>query len=451
MKKVVIIGGGPAGLSAAYLINKKYPETKVKVFEKAGIFGGCGRTESNGNIVFDMGPHYFYTNNQRVMNFFYEIMNKDQFIACYKNALISTLGKYFDYPIRLNANSIINLGSRIFKVGITWLLRKRCTSHANLEDYFIHNYGTELYRLFFEKYTQKVWGFHPSNLPYDFLGQRIEKDGLIDILRNTFSKKRYAFADTDNLEEFFLRHFLYLPNGSGQFWDELIRKCDKNVEFVGDVNVTNIDCKTCTVTYEIGNDRYEEKYDNIICTNPLDETLEYIGADEKYKNLFKKYMVFRSLIFVNLEVSDIFIKNYDYRKVHYIYLHDDNLLTGRITFYSNWSDKMAQDGKVSCCLEYYCNPDDSKYNLSDDEVYNIALKDMLTAQFIESDKQVYSYAIRRFPKCYPITLDKTERSTVVNFVEKQGINLIGRMGRHEYISMAKCIEQAINLCDKMVD
>ena len=108
-ENVIIVGAGPSGLSTAYFLKKRNRCLNVTVLEKELLIGGLGRTEDNGRIRFDMGPHYYYTTNKRVMDFFTEIIGKDGFVENYKNALISTLGKYFDYPIRLNFKSVYNL------------------------------------------------------------------------------------------------------------------------------------------------------------------------------------------------------------------------------------------------------------------------------------------------------------------------------------------------------
>lgn len=442
---IYIIGGGPAGLSAAFFLGQKYPEHQIIVLEQTDSLGGVCRTDYADGFRFDMGPHYFYTTNRDVLNFFYKIVDEDTFITCYKNALISTMGKYFEYPIRISYDSLKNLGGKVWKIGFTWMIRSLHKSTTNLQDYFIQTYGRELYHIFFEKYTEKVWGCHPRDLPYDFLGSRIEKDGLMDILRNTIRGKKSRKESMDDLSQFFLKHFLYLPYGSGQFWDELLSKLSDNTTIIRNANVRKVITETKTILYSDACGEHESLYRNILCTCPIDETLEYIEASMELKNKARNYLIYRSLIFVNLKIDGLSICNHEEDRVHYIYLHDENIRSGRLTIFSNWSSKMSDDISSSCCLEYYCDLEGELFKTSDESIVKIAILDLINGGYINDEKQVLAFEIRKFPKCYPIVLDKAVRSEIQDYIEKKGVRIIGRMGRHEYISMAKCIEEAMEL------
>ena len=307
-----------------------------------------------------------------------------------------------------------------------------------------------MYHIFFENYTKKVWGIHPSELPFDFLGQRIEKDGLIDILKNTFvAEKKLKSVTRDNLEQYFLRHFLYPHKGSGEFWEKVKGVLqEQGVNILTNVDICRIDPEKKHVEYYKDGKSDNISYDRIVLTNPLDETLKFIGEEESLRNAFSSALRYRSLIFVNLELENVHIEKENVNKVHYIYLHDKRVVSGRITFFSNWSSEMSMTENASCCLEYYCDINDDLLNEPDELLKEKAFADLKNGKYISDENQIISFEVRKVSKCYPIALDKSVRENVIHAVEEKGITLIGRLGRHEYISMAKCIEEAMTFAEE---
>lgn len=438
MKDVVVIGAGPTGLAISYFLLKKYDDINIHILEKENYLGGLGRTETNGRISYDMGPHYFYTTSRQVYDFMNEIMG-GKFLERCKVALIYNSGKYYDYPVRLNIRNMRNLSHELLSVGLSYMMKWTYCNKRNLEDYFIRVYGKKLYHIFFEDYTQKVWGLHPSDLPYDFLGGRIERDGIIDILRQTFFRQKNK--SKDNLEDYFLYNFLYPQNGCGEFWNKVVYRIEKvGGKIEKDAEIEEIRSAEKIIRYN----SKEAHYDLLICTNPVVDTIEYLGLDKKLKHEFEEATAFRSLIFVNIEIENMKIGSEKIDDVHYIYLHNKDIVSGRVTIFSNWSSNMTKTGASSCCLEYYCDINDDLLLRKDAEWIEVAIQDLMNANFIEKKEQILSCSVIKAPRCYPITLNHAIKDEVISEIEKNGIKTLGRMGRHEYISMAKCIEEAMD-------
>lgn len=362
-----------------------------------------------------------------------------------KNAKIYTWGKYFDYPVKLNLNTLKNLGLfNIFFCGFSWLFRFFHTKKISLEDFFVSQYGKGLYQKFFRDYTFKVWGRYPECLPYDFLSQRVERDGLVDIIKNTFSFAQKFFGNNnDSVNDFFQNHFLYPRHGSGEFWERMAAKIP-DVDIKHNVQIQNI--RDGYVSYKISGNEHKINYDYLVCSNPLSETLSYMGN----KNF--RPSEFRSMILVCMEIKNLSIGNGLDKNLHYVYLHDENIKSGRLTIFSNWSEEMTADKlNASCGLEYYCDFESDFWNLSDSQLRDIAINDLLALGYIKSRVQIIDFSIEKIKHAYPIISDRKEISIRVNELESEKIFSIGRLGRHEYKSMAKAMEDAIDTARRIFE
>lgn len=411
----------------------------------AKILTEGGTTHSNKNFSWDLGPHYYYSLDKDVLDLYKELFpDNDSMLLIRKNAKIYTWGKYFDYPIKIDLKTLKKLGFfNLFFCGFTWLLRCFHKKKYSLEDFFVGQYGRGLYKNFFKDYTHKVWGRYPEYLPYDFLSQRVERDGIIDILKNTFQFAKKFLKSKDSINDFFQNHFLYPRCGSGEFWQRMTAKIP-DVKIEHDVQIENI--KDGFINCKISGIEHKINYDYLVCSNTLQETLAYL----KNKNL--PLTEFRSLILICLEVKDLSIGGGLEKNLHYIYLHDKCIDAGRITIFSNWSKNMVVNKQnASCGLEYYCDFKSNLWNLSSTQLQSLAVNDMLKLGYIKSENQVIDIVIEKIKYAYPIISDREKISDCVKNLEKQKIFSIGRLGRHEYKSMGKAMEDAINTARRIYE
>ena len=236
LQRVIIIGAGPAGLTAAYELSKFPDKFKVIVLEESSSFGGISKTvEHNGNRM-DIGPHRFFTKVKAVEEWWKNLMpladisSPDEKILLKKNRFtrIFFRGKFYDYPVKLNATTFENLGfGEMLKVGGSYfksLLFRR--KENSLEDFFINRFGKKLYSMFFEGYTEKVWGRHPREISTEWGAQRVKGLSGIAVLKNIIYK---ALNITPKKIETSLANTFYYPKfGSGQLWELVANKSEKN-------------------------------------------------------------------------------------------------------------------------------------------------------------------------------------------------------------------------------
>ncbi|HBG49032.1 MAG TPA: hypothetical protein DDW90_05935, partial [Cyanobacteria bacterium UBA9971] len=236
-KKVIIIGAGPAGLTAAYELLEKTDMIPV-IYEETNIIGGISRTvDYKGNKI-DIGGHRFFSKFDRIMNWWANILpfqassqddsEKTDNIMLIRNRVsrIFFLGKFFDYPISLNFKTMLNLGIfRIFKMGASYLKIKvfPIKNEKNLEDFFINRFGKELYSTFFKDYTEKVWGIPCNEINADWGAQRVKGLSISKAVLHFLLKplKKATSVNQKNVETSLISQFLYPKYGPGQLWEQV--------------------------------------------------------------------------------------------------------------------------------------------------------------------------------------------------------------------------------------
>ena len=256
-EKIIIIGAGPAGLTMAYQILKKEKDNyDVVVLEETSEIGGISKTvKYNGNRM-DIGGHRFFSKDERVMNFWKELMpiqGKDSIddkllnrkkqlaeggpdpekednvmLLRHRVSRIYYLKKFFDYPISMKAETFKNMGlGRTVKAGFSYLKTifvKR--EEKSLEDFYINRFGKVLYSMFFEKYTEKVWGRHPSEISADWGAQRVKGISISAVIKDMFHKL-FGSKNKENTETSLIEEFWYPKYGPGQLWETLATKVEE--------------------------------------------------------------------------------------------------------------------------------------------------------------------------------------------------------------------------------
>ena len=502
MKHVVVIGAGPAGLTAAYeLLKRTQPgaaarsstdagsgagaaaktspaaeEYQVTVLEESGKFGGISRTvEYHGNRM-DMGGHRFFTKDKSV-NAWWDAMlpkqgapaaddimlnrratlteggpdpEKEDRVMLRRNRVsrIFFNGKFFDYPITLKAETFKNMGLGTTVVaGFSYIksaLFKR--EEKSLEDFYIHRFGRKLYSMFFEHYTENLWGRHPSEIDPSWGAQRVKGVSIRAVLKNAIEKslgKANRKVETSLIEE-----FSYPKLGPGELWDvtaEEIRKLGGTILLNSRVTkiVKNKDNVITEIGYENDGDFKTLPADIVISSMPIRDLVggmndvpadpARIAAGLPYRDYMTLGVLIPHLNLVNstgtATVGNIVPDNW-------VYVHDRTVTMGRFQIYNNWSPYLVKDLEhtVWMGLEYFCTEGDKMWSMTDEEFAQMAIKEMVTLKLINSTDEVMDCHVERVKKAYPAYFDTYEEmDKLVEYLNTiPNLYCVGRNGQHRY-------------------
>ena len=475
-KKVIVIGAGPAGLTAAYELLDKSKDYAVIVLEESDTFGGISRTVNYKGNRMDMGGHRFFSKVSEVNEWWEKMlptqgkMPKDDVQLGRKSSIIKGgpnpektdrvmlrrnrlsriffKNKFFDYPVSLKMETLKNMGfGTTIVVGFSYLksaLFKR--KEKSLEDFYINRFGKKLYSMFFENYTENLWGRHPSEISPEWGAQRVKGLSIIAILKDMFGKifkKKNRKVETSLIEE-----FAYPKLGPGQLWEltaeEIIKKKGeiiKNAKVVG-IHKNKKGLLT-GVTYIKDGKNIKVEGDYIISSMPIKDLVE--GMD----NVPKKYLKiasglpYRDYMTVGVLIDHLNLKNETRIKTignivpdDWVYVHDKNVKMGRFQIYNNWSPYLVKDIKhtVWMGLEYFCNEGDEMWSMTDDDFAKMGIQEMITMNLIDSEDNVLDYHVERVKKAYPAYFDTYEQIDDLREYLNTITNLycVGRNGQHRY-------------------
>ena len=479
MKKVVIIGAGPAGLTAAVelLKTKKY---KVIVLEESNYIGGISRTvEYKGNRM-DLGGHRFFSKSDIVNDFWKKIMpvqgkksyddkklkrqsktikngpdpeKIDKVMLLRKRiSRIYYNHKFFDYPISMKLETIKNLGFvKTFISGLSYLksiVFKR--KETSLENFYINRFGKKLYSIFFEGYTEKLWGRHPSKIDPSWGSQRVKGLSIIEIIKNMLhiSKKK----ETSLIEE-----FMYPKYGPGQLWEEVSKQVENNGGIIYK-NHKVIEVKTSknsikSVICDTGNSKKEITGDIFISSMPINDLIGGMSNTPKDIKDVALNLPYRDFVTVGLLVKKLKLKNETDIKTFnaippdcWIYVQDSKVKLGRIQVFNNWSPYMVKDveNTVWIGLEYFCKEGDSFWNMTDEESKKFAVDELVSMGIIDKD-DVLDFHREKVKKAYPAYFDSYDRiDVVIDYLNGfDNLYCVGRNGQHRYNNMDHSMLTAI--------
>lgn len=475
-KKVLIIGAGPAGLTAAYELLDHSDDYEVVVFEESNTFGGISRTvEHNGNRM-DMGGHRFFSKVDAVNEWWEKMMPtqgalaKDD-VALHRTATVVAGGpdpekedrvmlkrnrlsriffnsKFFDYPISLKFETFKNMGlGTTIVVGFSYLKSAIFKRKENsLEDFYINSFGKKLYSMFFENYTENLWGRHPSQIDPSWGAQRTKGLSIFGILKDSLGKVfkvKNRKVNTSLIEE-----FSYPKLGPGQLWevtaDEVQKKGGtiyKNAKVVGvRKNADNI---ATGVVYEENGVKKEMDGDYVISSMPIKDLVAGINdVPEKYADIAAG-LPYRDYMTVGVLISKLNLKNKTKIPTmgnivpdDWVYVHDRNVSMGRFQIYNNWSPYLVKDVEhtVWMGLEYFCNEGDSMWSMSDDDFAHMGIREMITMKLIDDESKVLDYHVERVKKAYPAYFDTYDQiDELRNYLDTiPNLFCVGRNGQHRY-------------------
>ena len=475
MKHIIIVGAGPAGLTAAYELSKFPNEYKITVIEESNCFGGISRTvEHNGNRM-DMGGHRFFSKVPEVNEWWEKMMPTQgtpakDYVVLGKNCSVKSggpnpentdrvmllrnrlsriffRGKFFNYPISLSLATIKNMGFfTTFEVGCSYIKSAIFKRKENsLEDFYINRFGKKLYSMFFESYTENLWGRHPRNISPEWGAQRVKGLSIVAILKNMLGK---VFHTTpQKVETSLIEEFAYPKLGPGQLWEITAAESKKNgVEIIMQAKVTKIHKdgnKIIGVTYEKNGESKNLNGDYLISSMPLKDLV--IGMNDVPQNFYDiaKGLPYRDYMTVGVLVEKLNLKNETDIKTmgniipdDWVYVHDKKVKMGRFQIYNNWSPYLVKDieNTVWMGLEYFCNEGDEMWNQDDEEFARAAFEEMVKMNLISSVDAVKDYHVERVKKAYPAYFDTYAQIEELREYLNAIPNLfcVGRNGQHRY-------------------
>lgn len=476
MKKVLIIGAGPAGLTAAYELLNRSDQYEVVVFEESDSYGGISRTANYKGNRMDMGGHRFFSKvpevnawweqmmptqgkpsfDDRVLHRSYRIKEggpdpeKEDLVMLIRSRLsrIYFKGKFFDYPVSLKPATLKNMGFfTTIAVGASYLVSRIHKRPENsLEDFYINRFGKKLYAMFFENYTENLWGRHPREISPEWGAQRVKGLSVTVILKDILQKgfrKKNKLVETSLIES-----FAYPKLGPGQLWDN----CAEEVVHKGgtihkNTKVTKIlkdnRNRVTGILYEREGYSCLESGDYVISSMPIKDLVAGMENVPKQYAAIAAGLPYRDYMTIGVLVKQLKIQNSTKIKTlgnsipdNWVYVHEKKVKMGRFQIYNNWSPYLVRDPEhtIWLGLEYFCNENDSLWSMTDEEFFKMGVEEMVAIGLIEKREDVLDYHVERVKKAYPAYFDTYNQMHELRDYLDSIPNLfcVGRNGQHRY-------------------
>jgi protoporphyrinogen oxidase len=428
---VVIIGAGPAGLTAAYQLAKA--GRRSTVLEADEVVGGISRTVERDGWRFDIGGHRFFTKVRQVEEFWHEVLPDEDFMLRPRKSRIYYRGRFYDYPLKAT-NALRNLGViEAVRCVLSYAWARLCPPKRQdmYEGWLAARFGWRLYRHFFQTYTEKVWGHPPSEMPADWAAQRVKNLSLSSAIINALLPKRNQKEITSLIEE-----FQYPKLGPGMMWE----RCRDLVEASGTkvVTQTAVDVirwragrATAVVTTSEGG-RTEYPASAVISSMPLSGLIEAMDppAPAEVRRAASE-LSYRDFLTVALVVPADATPWDD----NWIYIHDTEVKTMRIQNFGSWSPFLVKDGRNVLGLEYTVDEGDKSWTAPDEMLIERGKSELGRLGLVDPSRVEAGYVVR-MPKAYPYyDADyKANVETIRTWLDGHAVNVfpVGRNGMHRY-------------------
>lgn len=489
MKNVVVIGAGPAGLTAAYEL-QKCGEYSVTVLEATDRTGGISQTVNCGAGRMDIGGHRFFSKDERVTKWWNNILptegapaiddlllgrdkdyceggpdpEKDDDVMLIRDRIsrIYYKNRFFDYPVTMKLDTIKNMGfATTVKAGFSYLHSAVFKRKENsLEDFYINRFGKVLYSMFFEGYTEKLWGRHPSEISAAWGAQRVKGLSITAVLRDSFAK--LVGKTPKKTETSLIESFLYPKYGPGQLWEKAAREAENlgaNIKHNCPVTRLKVENGEIVSVYinENGNET-EVKGDIFISTMPIKDLVAAIDCEKPEDiSAAAKGLPYRDFMTVGLLLKKLKLKNLTDRKTLgnivpdcWIYVQDTSVKLGRIQIFNNWSPYMVEraEDTVWIGLEYFCCEGDELWNMTDSEAIDFAVDELVSMDIINRGDVLFSHR-ELIKKAYPAYFDTYDKMPEIKkYLDGFGnLYCIGRNGQHRYNNMDHSMATAFEAVD----
>ncbi len=495
-KNVVIIGAGPAGVTAGYELLSRSKEYNVIILEESNDIGGISKTVNvNGNRM-DMGGHRFFSKNDRVNAWWDKFMPKQGAPAYDDKVLNRSVSlvnggpnpevddlvmlrrrrisriyyrkKFIDYPISLTWKTIRSLSiTEFFAVGFSYLktiIKKR--KENSLEDFYVNRFGKKLYSMFFEGYTEKLWGRHPREIAPDWGAQRSKGLSvgtiIFDIIKKKLGLKK---NDGKNVETSLIEEYSYPKYGPGQLWEVV---ADKITKLNGDirlnsrvVGIEQQNGKVTKVHYENQGKIYTLDADIVISSMPIKDLIASMnGVPSRIKALAEK-LPYRDYVTVGILVKQLGLKNetkystlMDIVPDCWLYIQDSGVKLGRVQIYNNWSPYLVEKPEDTIWIgaEFFCTEGDEYWNKSKDEWSDLAVRELIKIGIILDESDVIMTHKVTVKKAYPAYFDSYAYiDEIISYLnEHENLYCVGRNGQHRYNNMDHSMVTSFETVDNIL-
>ncbi len=446
--EILILGGGLTGLSAGYVLTKA--GLKVKVFESDSSVGGLSKTIIHNGFRFDLGGHRFFTKDRELNNFVKELMGKE-LISVPRKSKIYMQNKYFDYPLK-PLNAIFGLGiSTTIEILFDYAAERiknliREPQNISLEDWVVGNFGRKMFNIYFKEYSEKVWGIECSMISAEWVAQRIRGLSLASAVKNAFFKLNGK--DVPSLVDF----FLYPQLGIGRISDRLKEDIEAgNNSVLTDSRIERINHSDFKVESIVINNRkqfVEENGIEFISSIPITKLVKMLhpAPPENILTAASK-LRFRDLVIVAVTINRKRATDQTW-----IYIPEQKIPFGRLHEPTNWSEKMAPEGKTIIVAEFFSFKGEGIWSKSDEELTAITVENLENMGFVKKHEIIGS-AVVRVPNAYPLfEIGYKERcDEIYEYLGRfKNLHITGRSGMFRYYNMDHAIESGIKTAERII-
>ncbi|WP_339878762.1 NAD(P)/FAD-dependent oxidoreductase [uncultured Algoriphagus sp.] len=477
-KTAIIIGAGPAGLTAALELLEK-TDIKPIIFEKSEYMGGISRTVNYKGNRIDIGGHRFFSKSDRVMEWWAKILPIENYATdrgqpltisyqrSHRTVVNSANGidaakedkvmlvrnrlsrvyygrKFFKYPISLSLDTLKKLGIiNVLQIMSSYLYirvfpRKNIET---LEDYIVNGFGSKLYKTFFKDYTEKVWGIPCNKLSAEWGSQRIKGISIRSILAHAMKRKKDNSIGQKNTETSLIEKFLYPKLGPGQLWDEVALKVkEAGGEIITQTKVVDFKLDDKQFLGALVDDGEQQRVvmgDYFFSSMSVKDLIQCMTDDVPAKiSALARELKYRDFITVGILVHKLKIRNPDGGNIldNWIYIQEKDVKIGRLQIFNNWSPYMVNDKEtVWLGLEYFCNEGDELWTMDKDALIEFGKNELSKLGIIDEESFIDGTVIK-VPKAYPAYVGSYEYfDQIKDYVSKyDNLFLIGRNGMHRY-------------------
>lgn len=507
-KKAIIIGAGPAGLTAAYELLTR-SDVQPVVLEKSSYMGGISRTVNYKGNRIDIGGHRFFSKSDRVMQWWLQHMPMQRLplngngnglrityhrqtqelsttadgpdpatcdrvmLVRRRKSRIYFLRKFFDYPISLSKDTLRNLGARrTVRIGASYARSALfpCRNEKNLEEFFINRFGRELYETFFQSYTEKVWGVPCREISAQWGAQRVKglsvTKTITHFLKKQFNGHQPGDVAQKSTETSLIEQFLYPKYGPGQMWETVAQKVqDLGGEIHTDIDVRGLHCagERLLAVRAVDASGQEREFggEYFFSTMPIKELVRALDAEvpanvrEVSEGLQYRDFITVGLLLKGLKVSDASVNGHYARRLiedNWIYIQEPDVLAGRLQIFNNWSPHLvSQPQNVWVGVEYFCYEGDELWRKPDAEMAEFASEELAKIGIVERDA-VLDATVLRMPKTYPAYFGAYSRfDEIRKYLDGfSNLFLVGRNGMHKYNNQDHSMLTAMEAVDNII-
>ena len=497
-RTAILIGAGPAGLTAALEFLRRSDVHPI-VLEASHEIGGISRTiRYNGNRI-DIGGHRFFSKSDRVMNWWMDLMppeagvdtqhalrhqNKQRtlnttaagltpentdlvMLVRPRKSRIYFLRRFFDYPIKLTADTLGKLGLlRTLKIGISYLRARLFPrkGEKSLEDFLINRFGRQLYLTFFKSYTEKVWGVPCEQISAEWGAQRIKglslTTAVLHFVKKAFTPSRNQAIQQKGTETSLIEKFLYPKYGPGQLWEhaaDLIRNQGGEILLGWRATRLFVEGDTITAVEAVSDSGLRRRFaaDYVFSTMPVRELIDAMDTPIPAEvREVSDGLQYRDFITVGLLVDKLTVREADggTLKDNWIYIQEPDVLVGRLQIFNNWSPYMVADpNKTWIGLEYFCYQTDALWKMADEDLKKFAIAEVEKIGILHAADVSDSHVVR-VPKTYPAYFGTYDRFHVIReFLDRyHNLFLVGRNGMHKYNNQDHSMLTAMTAVDNIL-